>query len=238
MKKRIRYFAYLWILILILSGCSSTEAYMDDPISLSGDMAYYAAMDSALRKTALDQKHIEISGTVSADGYTTLFVGDEKRDGICFSCTFPEHSKALEAIADGDHIRLHGVCTGIVGNFIYLEHCQLTEVFPTTAPTATPTTGSAVPPTTNQAVPVTTAPVVPPTTEQTVLPTTEHTIPPTTQPTTPPATTDPQTDMVWIPKSGKKYHAKESCSGMKDPTQVSKEEAENRGFEPCKRCYS
>lgn len=43
--------------------------------------------------------------------------------------------------------------------------------------------------------------------------------------------------MVWIPQSGSKYHSKSSCSNMKNPTQVTKEEAEQRGYEPCKKCY-
>lgn len=42
---------------------------------------------------------------------------------------------------------------------------------------------------------------------------------------------------VWIPKSGTKYHSTPTCSGMKDPTQVAKEEAERRGYTPCKRCH-
>ncbi len=42
--------------------------------------------------------------------------------------------------------------------------------------------------------------------------------------------------MVWIPKSGKKYHATSTCSNMKSPTQITREAALSRGFEPCKRC--
>ena len=44
-------------------------------------------------------------------------------------------------------------------------------------------------------------------------------------------------DYVWIPNSGHKYHSKPSCSGMKNPSKVTKEEAIQRGFEPCKKCY-
>lgn len=47
-----------------------------------------------------------------------------------------------------------------------------------------------------------------------------------------------QTTNVWIPtKGGKKYHKSASCSNMKNPEEVTKSEAESRGFEPCKRCY-
>lgn len=47
----------------------------------------------------------------------------------------------------------------------------------------------------------------------------------------------PDGDTVWIPKTGSKYHNNPNCSNMKDPLQISKEEAENRGYEPCKKCY-
>lgn len=45
-------------------------------------------------------------------------------------------------------------------------------------------------------------------------------------------------NMVWIPTNGgTKYHSKKSCSKMKDPMQVTKEQAEANGFTPCGRCY-
>lgn len=48
---------------------------------------------------------------------------------------------------------------------------------------------------------------------------------------------DTDNNLVWIPNSGSKYHARSSCSNMKNPSQVTKEEAVQRGFEPCKKCY-
>lgn len=45
-------------------------------------------------------------------------------------------------------------------------------------------------------------------------------------------------EYVWIPKTGDRYHSKESCSGMKNPEYVSVEEAESRGFTPCDKCYN
>ncbi|HHU03095.1 MAG TPA: hypothetical protein GXZ91_08220 [Christensenellaceae bacterium] len=42
--------------------------------------------------------------------------------------------------------------------------------------------------------------------------------------------------MVWIPKSGKKYHSTSSCSNMKNPSCVTLSEAKSRGFTPCKKC--
>ena len=53
-----------------------------------------------------------------------------------------------------------------------------------------------------------------------------------------PKTEDTQGYMVWIPTNGgKRYHSKSSCSGMKNPEQVTLEEAKDRGFTPCQRCY-
>ena len=47
-----------------------------------------------------------------------------------------------------------------------------------------------------------------------------------------------QVTMVWIPtKGGKKYHSKESCSGMESPDYVTQSQAEQEGFTPCKQCY-
>lgn len=42
---------------------------------------------------------------------------------------------------------------------------------------------------------------------------------------------------VWIPKTGSKYHNNPNCSNMKNPSQVTKSQAINRGYEPCKKCY-
>ena len=50
-------------------------------------------------------------------------------------------------------------------------------------------------------------------------------------------TQEQQERMVWIPQSGSKYHSNSSCSGMKNPTQVTQSEAEAMRYEPCKRCH-
>ena len=43
--------------------------------------------------------------------------------------------------------------------------------------------------------------------------------------------------MVWISKTGKKYHRNSGCSNMKNPSQVSKSVAEGRGLTPCSKCW-
>lgn len=43
--------------------------------------------------------------------------------------------------------------------------------------------------------------------------------------------------MVWIPTNGgNKYHSRPGCSKMKNPKEVSLEQAEKNGYTPCKRC--
>lgn len=44
-------------------------------------------------------------------------------------------------------------------------------------------------------------------------------------------------DEVWIPNSGSKYHKSSGCSNMKNPKQVTLDQAINMGYTPCKKCY-
>jgi len=43
--------------------------------------------------------------------------------------------------------------------------------------------------------------------------------------------------MVWIPRTGSKYHSVKTCSNMKNPTKVTLIVAKSRGFTKCKRCW-
>ena len=43
--------------------------------------------------------------------------------------------------------------------------------------------------------------------------------------------------MVWIPRTGSKYHSDASCSNMVDPTEVPLATAENDGYTACEKCY-
>ena len=106
---------------------------------------------------------------------------------------------------------------------------------PPTAPTEPATVPTELPTAPTEPATVPTEPATVPT-EPATVPTEPATIP--TQPTEPSTVpADPETEMVWIPKTGEKYHTNPTCSNMKDPTQVTKEEAEQRGYEPCKRCH-
>ena len=50
-------------------------------------------------------------------------------------------------------------------------------------------------------------------------------------PATPGASTPSTTRMVWIPKSGSKYHRSSDCSNMKNPCQVTQDEAISRCYD-------
>ena len=50
-------------------------------------------------------------------------------------------------------------------------------------------------------------------------------------------TKTPTETMVWVSGSGKRYHCKSNCSGMKSPKQISLSDAQQRGLTPCKNCY-
>ena len=45
------------------------------------------------------------------------------------------------------------------------------------------------------------------------------------------------TVMVWLSRTGSKYHSDATCSNMKNPYQVTLEDAEAAGRTPCKKCY-
>lgn len=67
---------------------------------------------------------------------------------------------------------------------------------------------------------------------------TQQDTPAPTQPVpTQPAPVTPQESMVWIPKSGKKYHSNSNCSNMKNPSQVTVSQAISAGYTPCSKCY-
>ncbi len=48
---------------------------------------------------------------------------------------------------------------------------------------------------------------------------------------------DYQSNYVWIPQSGKKYHSHSGCSGMKNPSKITESKAESLGYSPCSRCW-
>ena len=43
--------------------------------------------------------------------------------------------------------------------------------------------------------------------------------------------------MVWVSRTGKKYHSNQNCSNMKNPDHMTQSDAEAKGRTPCSKCY-
>ena len=54
-----------------------------------------------------------------------------------------------------------------------------------------------------------------------------------------PDTTTSASRLVWTSATGSKYHSKNDCGNMnpKKARQLTEEEAQEQGYEPCKKCY-
>lgn len=44
-------------------------------------------------------------------------------------------------------------------------------------------------------------------------------------------------EYVYVTESGSRYHSDPDCSNMTSPSKISIEEAQERGYSPCKKCY-
>lgn len=51
------------------------------------------------------------------------------------------------------------------------------------------------------------------------------------------ATTNNKEQMVWVSRTGTKYHSNPNCSNMKNPAHMTQSEAEALGRTPCSKCY-
>lgn len=65
---------------------------------------------------------------------------------------------------------------------------------------------------------------------------------PTSKPTIEPTPTNSpqpegQATMVWITKTGKKYHSHSNCGNSKNPSQVTLDTAISKGLDPCSNCW-
>ena len=62
---------------------------------------------------------------------------------------------------------------------------------------------------------------------------------PSISPSPSPSPSQPHGDntLLWIPRTGSKYHSYSTCSGMSNPTQVTRAEAVSRGYSACSRCW-
>ena len=50
-------------------------------------------------------------------------------------------------------------------------------------------------------------------------------------------TAKPVGSRVWVSATGSKYHSSPSCSNMRSPIEMTKSDAESRGYTKCSKCY-
>ena len=215
-------------------GCEEGSTSVE--IVESGDVAYFAAMDSD-RRNELKGEYIELTGEVYAV-YKTLKsvrIGRLLLDDFYFDCEFADES-VYETIEEDSVITIRGKVKYAYSSNMTLTECVIVEKDQpeTTEPTEKQTESTKATTEPTKATTATEATQKP--TETTpVVPATIATESSTTKPTEAPTQSEV---MVWIPTNGgTKYHSKSTCSQMQDPEHVTITEAQNRGFDPCGRCY-
>jgi len=243
--KRTLILAFTLLLICSFTGCAQTITIPDG--NITGDIAYFSAMDTDTLKKTCEGQTIEVTGTVTSEGLSYIRVGDPLRSEVTFNC-YPADADAASTFSKGEQVTVYGKCTSVLFSTVTLKECRIVgSNTPATAATEnTETTES----TEN--------------TETTEDATHVHAWKDATC-TEPKICTvcgersgsaaghsyqngkcavcgqsdpsDPATTMVWIPKSGKKYHSKATCSNMSDPKQVTQEYAEQQGYTPCQKCH-
>lgn len=111
----------------------------------------------------------------------------------------------------------------------------------TNEPTTAPTTEATTEPTTVATTETAAETVVGETSKSAIGAITKETEPTaqaaTEAPIETPVEAEPQGNMVWISETGKKYHSSPDCSNMKNPLQITGEEAIAMNREPCSKCH-
>lgn len=133
----------------------------------------------------------------------------------------------LDEVESGDIIEVEGILDNGFGD-IELEDCEILNIQKSEADTES-TLSSSVENTTP-----TTKPTAKPTPAPTPKPTPKPTVKPTPEPTEEPAA---QGAVVWLSRTGKKYHRDPTCGNMKNPIESTLDEAIASGRQPCEKCY-
>lgn len=81
------------------------------------------------------------------------------------------------------------------------------------------------------------APVTPPVEPVVEQPTQQPAEEPSQSVTEPATEPEPVETMVWVTKTGKRYHSIPDCGNTKSASQIPLSQAQNRGLEPCANCH-
>ena len=193
--------------------------------------------------------HDTVSGQVSKDNSSTdvlgliVLPGESKETTVETTCT-EEVPDAVAADSMHEAAKI-------------AEPTEYAQVSEETAPTATPSPTAAPSPTstpsptpkpaavTNTTKKSTSKPAAKPaqtSTKKSASKTTKKTVSKSKKTTTKKTTKKTssgkkKTSVVWIPRTGKKYHSNPNCSNMRKPSKVSLATAKSKGYKPCKKCY-
>ncbi len=126
MKKLRVLFSLILVVSLLLAGCDWDIE--DEPVSVSGDLAYYAEMDADSLEETCEGNYIEVSGTVDLiyQNIGTVYLGNSLSDRIRFSCDLSNVDDALN-IEEGDLVVVRGKCSSCIGSTLYLKNCEIEE---------------------------------------------------------------------------------------------------------------
>lgn len=233
MRKRKRALVLVLALVLCLSGC---VAYEDDASPTAAyDGTWYFAVNGAECKFIDGCIYRYDKNELDGQSLTGIYspAGDHIDANVAYISTL-DQTKALYIVSgdNGDFLCDEPDSSGTV--YFYRE---ATAYLATVGPLDSPPPEETTPPPPASEEPgdiLALEPLDPEPGEASPLPE-DRALPATSD-----AEPTPETrsgGMVWIPQSGKKYHADSSCSGMKNPRQVSLSEAQSKGYTVCKRCY-
>lgn len=201
------------------------------------ELAELYETDKDAAKEYEDQKII-ITGTCD---YVSLFdkihldCGSIPKDVVCE--LEDSDDPQLDELESGDLVKVEGTLDNGFGD-IELEDCEILNIQKSEADTESTVSSSAASTTsTEKPTPKPTekpAATAKPTAKPTPKPTAKPTVKPTPEPTQEPAA---QSEVVWLSRTGTKYHNNPNCGNMKNPIKSTLDDAIASGREPCKKCY-
>ncbi len=241
-RKLIR-LSVLLLVLCLLCGCGGEEPTADDPLA-AYDGTWYFAKNGVACEFGDGNIYRDDKNSFAGQTLTGIYsgAGDHLEANLAGVGGVEQLRKLY--IVDGDQGEV--LCDSADGKgTIYFYKDPLAALTALeqaeAAPSAEPAPAEPTPTVeTPSQAPGTEAPAVVPlepldTVDPTSSPSGSKTIP--SEEPQPTAQAEKTSGTVWVSQSGSKYHSSPSCSGMKNPSQLSLSEAQSRGYTPCKRCH-
>ena len=249
--KRYKWLSLILSLVVLVNlvGCGSDSSESSSsslPISISASAlsrSFEKDEDAALEE--YKGKTLEITGTVEVSTASTIKLDRENADGNIICKMSSDTHFDMDTIKVGDVVRIRGeLLSG--SNQINLKNCYCLDIirsassFSEVESEVSSQKSSSDPEESSEpssAPEPSSSPSPSPAPAPSPAPSSEPSQPKVSSSKATAPDPEPQGQMVWIPKTGKKYHSNPNCSNMKDPSQVSIETAKARGYTACKKCY-